>query len=138
MTKNANKTQPTGRDVADFIERLPANQQKDAQVLTDIMHEISGSLPVLWGSRIVGFGTYHYRSKSGREGDWMRIGFAPGSGKFSLYLTSDAADLTSKIEGLGKFKIGKGCVYINKLADVDAKKLKELVRVAYTNGNPYA
>ncbi len=128
--KNENKTQPTNQDIADFIASLPQKQQPDARVLTEIMQAISGEQPVLWGSRIVGFGSYHYKSKSGREGDWMRIGFAPGSGKFSLYLTLDAAELTSQVKNLGKYKLGKGCVYINKLADVDLEKLKQLIHIA--------
>ena len=134
---NENKTIPTRRDIGDFIAALPAGQQADAQMLVEIMHDISGEPPVLWGAKIIGFGKYHYTSKSGREGDWMQIGFAPGTGKFSLYLTYDAAGLTSKVEDLGKFKIGKGCVYINKLADVDVDKLKQLIKIAYTAGNPY-
>jgi hypothetical protein len=132
--KNENKTQPTDVDIIDFIASLPPNQQEDAQTLTEIMQDISGEQPVLWGPRIVGFGTFHYKSKSGREGDWPIIGFAPGTGKFSLYLTFDAEELTSKVPDLGKFKIGKGCVYINKLADVDLEKLKELIRIAHKAG----
>jgi hypothetical protein len=137
MAKNENKTKPTDRSISDFIISLPAGQQADAETLVDIMQDISGETPVLWGSRIIGFGTFHYKSKSGREGDWMRLGFAPGVGKFSLYLTGDAAKLTSEVEGLGKYKIGKGCIYINKLADVDIEKLKQLVRIANVAENPY-
>lgn len=129
---NENKTKPTTKDIVDFIANLPIAQRSDAEKLVEIMQEISGEKPVIWGSRIVGFGTYHYVSKSGREGDWMRIGFAPGVGKISLYLTLDATELTSKVPDLGKFKTGKGCVYINKLADVDGAKLRELVKIAYT------
>ena len=101
------------------------------------MQDISGEPPILWCNKIVGFGSFHYKSKSGREGDWMRLGFAPGTGKFSLYLTFDAQELTGKVKNLGKYKIGKGCVYINKLADVDLEKLKQLVRIANTKENPY-
>lgn len=133
---NENKTKPTDRDIVDFIAGLPEKQQADAQALVEIMQEISGKRPVLWGSRIVGFGSFHYVSKSGREGDWPIIGFAPGTGKFSLYLTYDAADLTSQVKDLGKFTIGKGCVYINKLADVDLAKLRQLVKIAYETENP--
>lgn len=133
---NENKTKPTDRDIVDFIAGLPEKQQADAQALVEIMQEISGERPVLWGSRIVGFGSFHYVSKSGREGDWPIIGFAPGTGKFSLYLTYDAADLTSQVKDLGKFTIGKGCVYINKLADVDLAKLRQLVKIAYETENP--
>lgn len=132
-----NKTQPTDVDIVDFIAGLPINQQADAQTLVEIMQDISGEPPILWGPRIVGFGTFHYKSKSGREGDWPIIGFAPGTGKFSLYLTFDAADLTSRVKDLGKFKIGKGCVYINKLADVNMEKLRELIKIGYRTENPY-
>lgn len=135
--KNDNKTKPTTQDIVDFIANLPEKQQADAETLTQIMQDISGEAPVLWGSRIVGFGTFHYKSKSGREGDWMKIGFAPGVGKFSLYLTFDAHEQTGRVENLGKYKIGKGCVYVNKLADVDLMKLKQLVKIAYAAGNPY-
>jgi len=135
--KNENKTQPTTRDIADFIASLPKKQQADVKALVEIMQDISGELPILWGSRIIGFGKYHYKYKSGREGDWMKIGFAPGTGKFSLYLTFDAEVLTSKVKDLGKYKIGKGCVYINKLADVEPGKLRKLVEIAYAAGNPY-
>lgn len=135
--KNENKTKPASRDIVDFIASLPEKQQADAETLVDIMQEISGEPPILWGNKIVGFGSFHYKSKSGREGDWMRLGFAPGTGKFSLYLTFDAQELTGKVKNLGKYKIGKGCVYINKLADVDLEKLKQLVRIANTKENPY-
>lgn len=137
MSKNENKTKPTNRDIVDFIASLPEKQQADAEILTKIMQDVSGEKPVLWGPRIVGFGVFHYVSKSGREGDWPIIGFAPGTSKFSLYLTFDAAKLTSKVKDLGKYKIGKGCVYINKLADVDLDKLKELIKIAYTTESPY-
>ena len=135
--KNENKTKPTDHNIVDFIAVLPENQQADAEKLTTIMQDISGESPVLWGSKIVGFGTFHYISKSGREGDWMRIGFAPGTGKFSLYLTYDAEKLTSRVPKLGKYKTGKGCVYINKLADVDEEQLRDMIRIAYTAEAPY-
>lgn len=136
--KNENKTKPTDRDIIDFIASLPEKQQADAEVLVGIMQDISGEKPVLWGAKIVGFGSFHYKSKSGREGDWPRIGFAPGTGKFSLYLTFDAAELTSQVKDLGKYKIGKGCVYINKLADIDLAKLRELIRIANISDSPYS
>lgn len=134
--KNDNKTKPTDRDVADFIADLPEKQQEDARKLVEIMQDISGEPPVLWGAKIIGFGIFHYKSKSGREGDWPWIGFAPGVGKFSLYLTFDAEELTSKVENLGKYKTGKGCIYINKLADVDLGKLKKLIKIANSAEKP--
>lgn len=135
--KNENKTKPTERDIVDFIASLPENRQADTEVLIKIMQDVSGEPPVLWGDRIIGFGKYHYKYPSGREGDWMQIGFAPGKAAISLYLTYNADKLTSEMEGLGKFKTGKGCIYINKLADVDLDKLKALVEIAYEAGNPF-
>lgn len=69
--KNENKTKPTNRDIVDFIASLPEKQQADAEALVEIMQDISGEPPILWGNKIVGFGSFHYKSKSGREGDWM-------------------------------------------------------------------
>lgn len=132
------KTRPTDINIIDFIAGLSPRQQPDAEMLVEVMRDISGEEPVLWGAKIVGFGTLRYKSKSGRESEWPRIGFAPGTGKFSLYLTSDAVQLTAQVAGLGTYKMGKGCVYINKLADVDLAKLRELVRIAYAADNPYS
>lgn len=128
---NENKTQPTTRNIGDFIDDLPEKQQADAETLVAMMQSISGKPPVIWGPKIVGFDSFHYVSPSGREGDWPIIGFAPGSGRFSLYLTFDAEELTSKFPGLGKYKTGKGCIYINKLTDVDQKVLHEMVAYSY-------
>lgn len=135
--KNDNKTKPTNQDIVDFVAGLPQNRQEDTEKLVQIMQDVSGQAPVLWGDRIIGFGRYHYTYPSGREGDWMQIGFAPGKAAISLYLTYDAEKLTGEIEGLGKFKTGKGCIYLNKLADVDQKKLRQLVKTAYDAGNPF-
>lgn len=117
-----NKTKPTDQNVADFVASLPLEQQTDARALTELMRRVSGERPVMWGAKIVGFG---YRN------EWPRISFAPGSGKFSLYLTDNAEELTSRVTDLGKYRNGKGCIYINKLADVDLGKLEELIEAAY-------
>lgn len=137
MTKNENKTKPTSQDVVDFLASIDAEQQADAQVLVQIMQEVTGEDPVMWGSSIIGFGSYHYKSKSGREGDWMRIGFAPRKNQLSLYITMDAAQLKIDLDAMGKYKTGKGCIYIRTLEDVDNAKLKEIIEMAYTQGNPY-
>ena len=128
--KNENETRPTNHDVIDFIANLPEEQRVDTDALARLMQDVSGEPAVLWG-KIIGFGTYHYKYASGREGDWMRIGFAPGKGKFSLYLTDNVEKLINEVEDLGKCKVGKGCVYINKLDDVDREKLKELIGLAW-------
>lgn len=87
----------------------------------------------MWGSSIIGFGTVRYKYASGQEGDWMRIGFSPRKGKLSLYITVDAEQYKDQLDETGKYKIGKGCIYINKLADVDKVKLTEIIRSAYSN-----
>jgi hypothetical protein len=82
----------------------------------------------MWGESIVGFGRYHYRYESGREGDWMLTAFSPRKANFTLYMAGGFDDHADLLKKLGKFKLGKGCLYINKLADVDPKILKELIK----------
>lgn len=82
----------------------------------------------MWGSSIVGFGQYRYRYASGREGDWMVVGFSPRKQALTLYLTSGGLDEKPLLKNLGKYKAGKGCLYINKLEDVDLKTLKQLIK----------
>ncbi|NDJ60850.1 MAG: DUF1801 domain-containing protein [Chloroflexi bacterium] len=92
-----------------------------------LMQEVTGEPPVMWGS-IVGFGRYHYRYASGREGDWFLAGFAPRKQNLSLYITAGFDEYGELLEKLGKHKIGKACLYIKKLADVDETVLRELVK----------
>lgn len=126
------KTVPTNADVMEFIARLDDNQQqRDSETLVSLMQRVSGEPPVLWGTAIIGFGTYHYIYASGREGDMPRIAFSPRKGKLVLYLTNDAKKYESICERLGKHKTSKACVYINKLTDVDEGVLKELIGTAY-------
>lgn len=133
--KNENKTAPTSVDVTEFLATLDDEQQRyDSEVLVDMMAQVSGERPVMWGTSIIGFGTFHYTSKSGREGDWMRIGFSPRKGKLSLYITYDASQYDKELEAMGKHKIGKGCVYINRLADVDLGALRQVIELAYHRG----
>lgn len=123
---------PTAVPVDDFIEQLDSDRQReDSRVLVELMRRVSGEEPVMWGGSIIGFGRVHYRYASGREGDWMQIGFAPRKGKFSLYITGDASAHAEALADMGKTKIGKGCIYINKLADVDVDKLEALVARCY-------
>jgi hypothetical protein len=85
----------------------------------------------MWGAAIIGFGSVHLTYESGRELDWMRIGFSPRKGKISLYVTSDAATLTRQSPGLGKYKIGKGCIYITRLSDIAMNDLERLIEAAW-------
>lgn len=135
---SSNKTIPGPASVEAFIDGLDDKQQaSDSRELVTMMSEISGQPPVMWGSVIIGFGSYHYKYASGREGDWAQIGFSPRKGKVSLYVTFDAARLTSEFPELGTYKISKGCIYIKRLADVDMSELKKLITKAYVDDFEY-
>ncbi|WP_026956790.1 DUF1801 domain-containing protein [Algoriphagus vanfongensis] len=128
-----NKTQPTDASVDDFINQTESpKKREDAFRIKQIMEEETGEKAVMWGPSIVGFGQYHYKYESGREGDFLITGFAPRKSAISLYLLgcmeTSFEELFAK---LGKYKTGASCVYINKLADIDEKVLRELIRTAY-------
>lgn len=132
--RNDNATQPTDVEPSAFVDAVEhPTRRADAQVLLDLMQEISGEQPRMWGESIVGFGTYHYRYATGREGDWMRIGFSPRKTSLSLYGLQNGPDAQALLEKLGKHKTGAGCVYVNKLADVDDEVLRALVASAWEN-----
>lgn len=132
--RNDNATQPTDVEPAAFVDAVEhPTRRADAQVLLDLMQEISGEEPRMWGDSIVGFGTYHYRYASGREGDWMRIGFSPRKSSLALYGLQSAPHAQALLAKLGKHKTGVGCVYVNKLADVDDEVLRALVASAWEN-----
>jgi hypothetical protein len=107
-----------------------AGQRADAQTLAALMTEVSGASAVLWGSGIVGFGDYHYHYASGRQGDTFKVGFAPRKQQLVLYLTCGLDALEPQLERLGSYRAGKGCLYVKRLADVDAAALRELVASA--------
>jgi len=125
--KNKNKTQQTDADPIAFIDAI-ANETKrnDAHELVEVMRKVTGKPAKMWGASIVGFDQHHYQYESGREGDMPITGFSPRGGSLVLYLGPglDNAKLTAK---LGKHKMTKGCLYINKLDDVDRSVLRELV-----------
>lgn len=125
----ANKTQPTSTSIAEFIESLDdERRQIECNQLVELMREESGQEPVLWGPAIIGFGQYHYRYESGREGDFMRVGFSPRKQNLSIYIIPGFKPYQAVLERLGKHKLGKSCLYIKRLEDVDISALKELVR----------
>lgn len=131
----SNKTVANNLSVEEFICTLEdVTQQKDSEKLLEIFKRITKKSPVMWGTSIIGFGSASLTYASGRQVDWMEVGFSPRKGKISLYLTFDAAKLTSRFPKLGKYKIGKGCIYINKLSDVDLKVLEDLIASAYEIG----
>jgi hypothetical protein len=125
----ANKTQPTEQSVVDFINKVENEQKRqDAFELMEMMQELSGEAPKMWGASIVGFGTYHYKYESGREGDFLRIGFSPRKTALSLYIMSGFSRYQELMEKLGKYKTGKACLYVKKLDDLNRGVLKELMR----------
>ena len=119
----------TGTPVADFLAKVPSEQQReDARRLCALMAEVTGEPPVMWGTSIIGFGTYHYRYPSGREGDSALASFSPRSQHLAIYLIGDFAGRhQSVLARLGPHKTGKGCLYIKRLDDVDHDALRELI-----------
>lgn len=122
-----NKTKPTKVTPTAFIAKVASEQQrKDSKELIAMMQEITGEPPKMWGPSIVGFGTHHYKYESGREGDICLTGFSPRKPSLVLYI-GEALQDTSIMSKLGKYKTGKGCLYIKKLDDVDRDVLRRLV-----------
>jgi Domain of unknown function (DU1801) len=124
-----NKTQPTGADVTAFLDAVePPSKAEDARRLDALFQRVSGFQPSLWGSSIIGYGRYHYRYASGREGEYLATGFAPRKAALSIYILPGYTDFSAILARLGKHKTGKSCVYVNKLADIDMDVLGELIR----------
>lgn len=132
-----NKTTVTEVKVTDFIESYVDNDQKkaDSYELIDLLSKWSGSEPKMWGPTIIGFGSYHYKYASGHEGDAPMLGFSPRKPQFSLYVYSKTERSDALLKGLGKFKMGKSCIYVKKLSDINIEVLKELCTetIAYLN-----
>ncbi len=128
-----NKTQPSDNSVEDYLASVePKRRREDSQVVLKMMGEVTGLEPTLWGGSMVGFGTYHYKYASGREGDTFIIGFAPRKAAMTVYLTDGFEDKYDDLLGrLGKYKTSKVCLYINKLDDVDLDVLRELMSQSF-------
>ncbi len=126
------KTKPTSLSVEDFINNVADEQKrKDSFVLLEMMKKVSGEDPVLWSSSIIGFGNKRYKSpNTGREVDWLLIGFSPRKANISLYLTMNIKEHESSLVKLGKHKTGVGCLYINKLEEIDLKVLEEIIETS--------
>lgn len=124
------KTVATNNSVIDYLATLDESQQRDSQTLIEMMQDISGEPPVLWG-KIIGFGKFHYKSKSGIEADWPKIGFAARKGKLSLYITYNAEEFKSELEAVGKHDVGKGCIYLKNLDNANLAALKGVIKKAY-------
>lgn len=125
------KTKATEADVKTFVEGIEdEGQRRDAQELLRIMKRVTGEKPAMWGESIVGFGRYHYRYESGREGDWFLTGFSPRKRDLTLYIMAGFDRWDELMHRLGKYKTGKSCLYIRRLEDVDARVLAELIEAS--------
>ena len=123
-----NKTQKTTASVTDFLNTVPDEKKRqDCFTLLELMQQVSGQEPAMWGSAIIGFGDLHYKSASGREGDWFPVGFSPRKQNLTVYITGGFAKHAELLGQLGKHKTGGGCLYINKLSDVNLDVLKEMI-----------
>ena len=126
--KAENKTKPTAVKPKDFIAAVEHDTRRaDAEILLKMLGRLTGYKPKMWGPSIIGFGRYHYVYESGREGDSMVVGFSPRKANQVVYLMPGYEELTDMLDRLGKYKIGKACLYINKLADIDLDVLEEMV-----------
>lgn len=125
-----NKTQPTTQALAQFLDERVSDpeRRKDCETIAALMEQATGRPPVIWGGGIVGFGKYHYKYDSGREGDSMVIGFSPRKTDLTLYVTHGLDKFPDLLPKLGKYKHGKSCLYIKKLSDVDMPTLTELIQ----------
>lgn len=122
------KTRPTGADVAEFVGGLADEAaRRDCLRLLDVMRRVTAAEPEMWGERIVGFGRYHYRYASGREGDWFLAGFSPRKRDLTIYLMEGFDGYTELLGRLGKFRTGKSCLCVARLSDVDIAVLEELL-----------
>lgn len=124
------KTKQHEGDVAAFIRSYADSEQKqtDSFTLLDLMQETTGYGPKMWGDSMIGFGQYHYKSERSRqEGDWMMVGFSPRKTAISLYVYSGTPEQEELLTRMGKYKMGKGCLYVKKLADIDRDVLKKMI-----------
>ncbi len=129
MAKNAElKTKVNDASVEKFLNAVKDEQARaDCYEMLKIMKQVTKEEPKMWGASIVGFGSYHYKGKSGREGDWMLTGFSPRKQNLTVYIIGGFDNQGALLKKLGKYKTSVGCLYIKKLDDVDKKVLKELV-----------
>jgi hypothetical protein len=124
----APKTKPTNAPVEDFLNSIEEESKRDDSLaLLKIMKEVTGDEPKMWGPSIVGFGNYHYKYPTGTEGDWILTGFSPRKQALTLYIMAGFTSYEDLLAKLGKYKHGKSCLYVKKLADVDEKVLRKLI-----------
>lgn len=127
------KTTVTNQSVDEFLATVSEKRHHESQVLIEMMQRVSGEGPKMWGPSMIGFGKYHYISKSKIEADWFKIGFSPRKAKISFYISYDADEFADDLPELGKHTRGKGCIYANKLEDINMDVLERMTSRAYEN-----
>lgn len=128
MAKAENKTKATSVSPESFIETVEHDVRRaDAKLLLDLFADVTQLVPRMWGPSIIGYGRYHYKYESGREGEFMMTGFSPRKANQVIYIMPGYTDHSAVLDRIGKYKIGKSCLYINKLADIDLDVLRELI-----------
>lgn len=128
------KTRPNDQNIEKFLNDIEDKQKRsDCFDLIDLMTEITGEAPKMWGNSMVGFGSYHYKYESGREGDWFLTGFSPRKQNLTIYITAGFKDYDEIMGLLGKYKTGSSCLYVKKLSDIDPAQLKLLVKKSVTD-----
>lgn len=131
-----NKTTPTTQNVADFLASVqPDSKARDAQELDALFQRVTGFTPQMWGASIIGYGRYHYRYETGRTGDFLATGFSPRKARHSIYIMPGYQDYSRILARLGKHRLGKSCLYVNKLADIDMEVLAELIETGLNDLN---
>ncbi|WP_404455172.1 DUF1801 domain-containing protein [Oceanobacillus kapialis] len=127
---NEPKMKENDNSVIEFIESVDHEKKKaDAYQLLEIFEEVTGYDAKMWGPSIIGFGSYHYKYASGREGDAPLVGFSPRKARISLYLSYESEERENLLQSFGKHKKSKACIYVNKLADIDTNVLKDLIKL---------
>ena len=133
MAKSDNKTKPTPVSPTEFVAAVEhPTRRADGEKLLGWFEEVTGYTPRMWGPSLVGYGRYHYKYDSGREGDMLITGFSPRKANLVLYIMPGYRDMSDKLARLGRHKAGKSCLYINKLADVDMEVLREIVEDGFS------
>ncbi len=126
------KTKQTDENVTKFLNTVAdETKRKDCFEIIEMMRQITNLPPKMWGPSIIGFGSYHYKYESGHEGDMCIIGFSPRKQNITLYVKATAEGTNALLEKLGKHKTGKGCLYVNKLSDVNADVLKKIIKAGF-------
>lgn len=122
------KTKPNKKSVEKFLNEVSNEQKrKDSFEILKLMEKVTKLKPEMWGDSLVGFGKYHYKYKSGREGEWFTTGFSPRKQNLTLYIMSGLKNYEDLLKKLGRYKTSKGCLYINKLEDINLNVLKEIL-----------